>query len=53
MLWPALILIVSTTLQASVSDVVYGEDNRLDVYDSANPQFVELAKSTAGMIPRF
>ncbi len=51
MLWPALILIVSTTLQASVSDVVYGEDNRVDVYESANPHFVELAKSTAAMIP--
>jgi V8-like Glu-specific endopeptidase len=31
-------------------DVIYGEDNRVDVYDSKNSAFVELSKSTAGMI---
>lgn len=30
--------------------VVYGDDNRVDVYASTNPMFVELSKSTAGMI---
>jgi len=30
--------------------VIYGEDNRKDVYDSSNATFIELAKSTAAMI---
>ena len=30
--------------------VIYGEDNRRDVYDSTNASFIELAKSTAAMI---
>ena len=30
--------------------VIYGEDNRKDVYDSTNASFIELAKSTAAMI---
>ncbi len=50
MLWPALVLIVSTTLNASVN-VIYGDDNRVDVYESSNSQYVELSKSTAAMIP--
>lgn len=32
------------------SKVVYGEDNRVDVFESNNSDFVELAKSTAAMI---
>lgn len=40
---------LSGYLNASV-DVVYGEDNRVDVYDSSNSVFVELAASTAAMI---
>lgn len=31
--------------------VIYGEDNRVDVYASNNASFVELAKSTAAMVP--
>lgn len=30
--------------------VIYGEDNRKDVYDSTNASFIELSKSTAAMI---
>lgn len=30
--------------------VIYGEDNRVDVYQSKNSAFVELSKSTAAMI---
>ncbi len=30
--------------------VIYGEDNRLDVFESTNSAYVELAKSTAAMI---
>lgn len=32
-------------------NVIYGEDNRVDVVDSAESMFVELARSTAAMIP--
>ncbi len=32
-------------------DVIYGEDNRKDVYESTDSALVELSKSTAGMIP--
>ena len=31
-------------------DVIYGEDNRKDVFESTNPSFIELSKSTAAMI---
>lgn len=31
-------------------DVIYGEDNRKDVFESNNAAFVELSKSTAAMI---
>lgn len=43
------ILVASLTSNANVK-VIYGEDNRVDVKDSTNSLFVELAKSTAGMI---
>jgi V8-like Glu-specific endopeptidase len=32
-------------------DVIYGKDNRKDVYETTSTQFVELARSAAGMIP--
>lgn len=35
---------------ANQVDVIYGEDNRKDVYDSPNASFIEMAKSTAAMI---
>lgn len=34
------------------SKVVYGDDNRVDVYDSDNALYIELAKSTAAMIKK-
>lgn len=36
---------------APAIDVIYGEDNRKDVYESKDSAVVELSKSTAGMIP--
>lgn len=36
---------------ASGNKVVYGDDNRLDVFESTNPLFIKLAASTAAMIP--
>ncbi len=44
---------LSLTLVAHAGNrkVVYGDDNRLDVYESNNALFIELAKSTAAMVP--
>ncbi len=49
---PVSILFLCSSLMASSSqvDVVYGEDNRKDVFESTNPSFIELSKSTAAMI---
>lgn len=48
-------LALTTQLMASVSTtgpkVIYGEDNRVDVFESRKSMYVELAKSTAAMIP--
>jgi V8-like Glu-specific endopeptidase len=43
------ILLFAINSYASV-DVVYGEDNRVDVYASNNQMFIDLAESTAAMI---
>lgn len=45
-------LVLSAQLMASVNSpkVIYGEDNRVDVFESKNSAFVELSKSTAAMI---
>jgi hypothetical protein len=40
---------MSSSLVASTK-VVYGEDNRKDVYETTNPLFIKLAQSTAGMV---
>jgi V8-like Glu-specific endopeptidase len=42
-------LLISSQVVAAPK-VIYGEDNRRDVYDSTNSLFVELAHSTAAMI---
>ena len=48
----ALALLVSGQVMASTKqiDVIYGDDNRVDVFESKNSLYVELAKSTAAMI---
>lgn len=45
-------LFISGQIHANTDSikVVYGEDNRRDVYDSPNASFIELSKSTAAMI---
>ncbi len=45
-------MVLSTQLMASSNGVkvIYGEDNRVDVFESKNSAFVELSKSTAAMI---
>jgi V8-like Glu-specific endopeptidase len=46
------ITVMTVSLVAiSSTKVIYGDDNRVDVYDSTNADFVELSKSTAAMIP--
>jgi len=47
-----LVLALSTSVIANTKStkVIYGDDNRVDVYASNNNDFVELSKSTAAMI---
>ena len=50
----ALALIATSVLSLNTSasnKVVYGDDNRVDVFASTNSMYVELSKSTAAMIP--
>ena len=42
--------ILSTQVMAAPK-IIYGEDNRLDVFESTNALHVELARSTAAMVP--
>jgi V8-like Glu-specific endopeptidase len=44
-------LLVFSTSSIASTKVIYGDDNRVDVYESSNSMFVELSKSTAAMIP--
>jgi V8-like Glu-specific endopeptidase len=43
-------LVFCTSLAFASEKVIYGDDNRVDVIDSTNSLYVELAKSTAAMI---
>ena len=49
------VLVVMAMSSAFASDkqikVIYGEDNRLDVFESPNNAYVTLSRSTAAMIP--
>jgi V8-like Glu-specific endopeptidase len=46
-----LLTLAALSLGAFATDkVIYGDDNRVDVYASTNSDFVELSKSTAAMI---
>jgi V8-like Glu-specific endopeptidase len=49
---PVAILFLCGSLMAGSNqvDVIYGEDNRKDVFESSNASFIELSKSTAAMI---
>lgn len=48
-----LFILLAMTAQAFGSqEVIYGEDDRVDVYDSDNELYVKLARSTAAMISR-
>jgi len=45
------ILLLSATSSYATNKVIYGEDDRLDVYEETNFKLSELALSTAAMIP--
>lgn len=45
-----LLFISSVASAQTTGRVVYGEDNRVDVFESTNSMYVELSKSTAAMI---
>ncbi len=45
-----LLLISSVSFAQTTGRVIYGEDNRVDVFESTNSSYVELSKSTAAMI---
>jgi V8-like Glu-specific endopeptidase len=49
-----MLLSVSVMSVSSFADpkIIYGDDNRVDVYASTNSAFVELAKSTAAMMTK-
>jgi V8-like Glu-specific endopeptidase len=47
----AIILMSVSLVTTASTKVIYGDDNRVDVYKSTNADFVELSKSTAAMIP--
>jgi V8-like Glu-specific endopeptidase len=43
-------LLMALNSFATTPDVIYGDDNRLDVYE-ANPRYAELARATAAKVP--
>lgn len=48
---PALLLLSATAMASNKQmDVIYGSDNRKDVFESTDSSLVELSKSTAAMI---
>jgi V8-like Glu-specific endopeptidase len=49
----ALVLATSAFASTKGTKVIYGDDNRLDVINSTNSMYVELSKSTAGMISKY
>lgn len=49
-IFPLLILSFSALAANPEADVIYGDDNRMDVYESPDALLVEASKSTAAMI---
>jgi len=43
-------VLCTTGTQAAVQKVIYGDDNRRDVYEESDPMLLELAASTAALI---
>lgn len=49
----SLVLLSSSFAAAKSVKVIYGDDNRVDVYASLNSMHVELARSTAAMVSKY
>lgn len=49
----ALVLSASGFAGVKGTKVIYGDDNRVDVINSTNAMYVELSKSTAGMVSKY
>ncbi|MEE2670688.1 MAG: serine protease [Bdellovibrionota bacterium] len=49
----ALVAALPAVASQKAVKVIYGEDNRVDVIDSTNAMYVELSKSTAGMVSSY
>jgi hypothetical protein len=46
-----LLLVLSNLTAMATEKVIYGEDDRLDVYEVKNQEYIKLSLSTAAMIP--
>lgn len=46
-----LFLLMSLSVFASPTDVIYGEDNRRDLVDETNPKYIQYARATAAKVP--
>lgn len=46
-----ILLLLSLNAFASLPPVIYGEDNRRDVFDEKNPKYLEFARATAAKVP--
>lgn len=46
-----ILLIFSLNVFAAQPPVIYGEDNRRDLYEEKNPKFLEFARATAAKVP--
>jgi len=46
-----ILLLLSLNTFAALPPVIYGEDNRRDVFEEKNPKYLELARATAAKVP--
>lgn len=49
----AALALTTMTAYASMNKVVYGDDNRLDIFETINPTHLKLAKATAALIKSY
>ncbi|PIK15751.1 serine protease [Halobacteriovorax sp. JY17] len=53
MIAAAALAFTALTVNASMDKVVYGEDNRLDIFETTNPTHLKLAKATAALVKSY
>ncbi|MES2528669.1 MAG: serine protease [Bdellovibrionota bacterium] len=46
-----ILLLLSLQAFATTPDVIYGEDNRRDIYEETNPKYIQYARATAAKVP--